>query len=394
MRRARRLMPALCFALALVLGFLLAVGLSGCERPGPPGRIASPGAMAASSAAPDASTATALPLPLPPASEPTPSRADLDAGARLASQGAGAVPACMGCHDRGASSDVTVRVRAAVARTEARTEHQTDTHSSMADERGHTAHDGHAGAEPTAPRLAGQGAAYLRRQLNAYADGTRPHPVMTPIAQSLLADQRRQLAAYFAALGTAPLASPPPASAPSAAPSATPIETPIETPIAPDGAASRLAWVGDEARQLPACANCHGRDGSGQGDRIPPLAGQPAAYLEAALEAWRTGRRTTDASGEMPRIAQALRPGEARLLAAWYAALPSPRPATQALPPFVSRLAPLSSGPSTVGPAPRGVGAEQGAPLTGGGQGPGGGGATVQGAGTPGTAPPSSVPRR
>ncbi len=50
------------------------------------------------------------------------------------------------------------------------------------------------------PRIAAQPAAYLERQLEAYADGRRSSVVMEPLARSLTAEERRQLAAHFASI--------------------------------------------------------------------------------------------------------------------------------------------------------------------------------------------------
>jgi cytochrome c553 len=55
-----------------------------------------------------------------------------------------------------------------------------------------------------APLLAGLAQAYLERQLAAYADGTREHSVMTPIAKRLTLQERAQLAAYYAGLRAPP----------------------------------------------------------------------------------------------------------------------------------------------------------------------------------------------
>lgn len=49
MKPTRRLVPALYFGLALVLGFLLAVGLTGCEPPEPTAHPLTGAAPAASS---------------------------------------------------------------------------------------------------------------------------------------------------------------------------------------------------------------------------------------------------------------------------------------------------------------------------------------------------------
>ena len=54
------------------------------------------------------------------------------------------------------------------------------------------------------PNLAGQKYAYLVEQLQAFQDGTRKNPVMTPIARQLSAKDVSDLAAYFSALQGAP----------------------------------------------------------------------------------------------------------------------------------------------------------------------------------------------
>ncbi len=49
--------------------------------------------------------------------------------------------------------------------------------------------------------------------------------------------------------------------------------------------------VGDESKQLQACANCHGPDGSGERYAAPYLAGQSAVYLANAIREWKAGTR-------------------------------------------------------------------------------------------------------
>jgi cytochrome c553 len=51
-----------------------------------------------------------------------------------------------------------------------------------------------------APRLAGLPQTYLAQQLVAYANGTRPQAVMTPIARALTLEEREAIAAYYAGL--------------------------------------------------------------------------------------------------------------------------------------------------------------------------------------------------
>ena len=50
------------------------------------------------------------------------------------------------------------------------------------------------------PPLAGQPRAWLARQLDAYAEGLRKHPVMGPIAKAMTQRQREATAAWYASL--------------------------------------------------------------------------------------------------------------------------------------------------------------------------------------------------
>lgn len=81
---------------------------------------------------------------------------------------------------------------------------------------------------------------------------------------------------------------------------------------------------------LPDCARCHGEDGLGRGQPdIPILAGQKAAYLLAAMEAFADGRR---ASGVMQPAALRVDRETRRALAEHYAALPGLLPSQRAVP--------------------------------------------------------------
>jgi cytochrome c553 len=242
-----------------------------------------------------------------------------------------------------------------------------------------TCHGAHGEGNPAGgfPRIAGQSSYYLGKQLAAYANGARVNPIMQPIAQAMNAEQIRDVAGYYATLGGGP------------------------APAAAAGGAGRgqqLAAKGDETKRVQACANCHGPGGAGEPPIYPYLAGQHANYLTAAMGAWKSGARKTDQSGQMVQIARALSDADVAALSAYFSSQPAPPPS--------SRLVNVASG-STVRPAvaaasgapgPReggaagagvtGSGTEQGSPVTGGGQGPGGGG------GTQGTKPPEPPVRR
>lgn len=123
------------------------------------------------------------------------------------------------------------------------------------------------------PRIAGQSASYLVAQLHAYADGTRTNPIMTAIAKGLDDQKKADAAAFFATQA-------PPFAAPAA-----------HASVAQLTRGKTLIRVGDESKQLQACANCHGPDGSGERLATPYLAGQSAAYVASAIREWKTGAR-------------------------------------------------------------------------------------------------------
>ncbi|MEW9623016.1 c-type cytochrome [Rhodanobacter geophilus] len=154
------------------------------------------------------------------------------------------------------------------------------------------------------PRLAGLDAAYLRHQLDDFANGTRTNPAMQPNASALSEDERAALAKYYSAM---------PLPARFAKPAA-----------APDARGERLAERGDWNRGLPGCVQCHGPGGVGVGANFPPLAGQPAAYLTAQLTAWQQGTRRNDPLQLMQHVAKQLTPQEIQAVAGWFVAQPLP----------------------------------------------------------------------
>lgn len=154
------------------------------------------------------------------------------------------------------------------------------------------------------PRLAGLDAAYLQKQLDDFANGTRANPVMQPNASALNEDERAALAKYYSAL-------PPPAHAAAAAPP-------------PDDAGAQLATRGDWSRGLPGCVQCHAPGGVGVGANFPPLAGQPAGYIAAQLQAWQQGTRRNDPLELMQHVAKQLSPQEIQAVSGWFAAQPLP----------------------------------------------------------------------
>lgn len=153
-----------------------------------------------------------------------------------------------------------------------------------------------------APRLAGLPGPYLARQLAAYAEGTRAHPLMTPVAKGIPAGERTAVGEYFAQLAA-------PWQRPASAGSGAALER-----------ARQLLLQGDGPLRVQACVNCHGPGGSGEPPGIPGLNGQPQAYLAAALTAWKDNARRTDPSRQMNAVAQRLSADDIGALAQYLAA--------------------------------------------------------------------------
>lgn len=88
----------------------------------------------------------------------------------------------------------------------------------------------------------------------------------------------------------------------------------LALPAADDNAVAAL---------LGACQACHGRDGLGEGNDVPNLAGQKPNYLVRQLEAFRSGERK---SALMAAIATQLTDADIRALATAWSQLPGARP--------------------------------------------------------------------
>jgi len=155
------------------------------------------------------------------------------------------------------------------------------------------------------PRLAGLDAAYLQKQLDDFVNGSRSSPVMQATAAALSEDERQALASYYSKL-------PIPAA----------LAKLSTAPPADDSAGSVLATRGRWDKQVPACVQCHGPAGVGVGAHFPPLAGQPAAYIVAQLEAWQQGTRHNDPLQLMQHLSSALSEQDIRAVADWFAAQP------------------------------------------------------------------------
>jgi cytochrome c553 len=121
---------------------------------------------------------------------------------------------------------------------------------------------------PNWPRIAGQHATYLERQLNLIKNGARQVPEMAGIVMGLSAQDMTDIAAYYSkqVAGTG------------------------LTDEALRASGERLYRAGNPETDIPACMSCHGP--AGQGNPLsgyPSLAGQHSAYTAKMLEGFRAG---------------------------------------------------------------------------------------------------------
>lgn len=95
-----------------------------------------------------------------------------------------------------------------------------------------------------------------------------------------------------------------------------------EAPVAAAGATHEPGPLPDLAERLAACASCHGRHGEGViggAEFYPHLAGKPAGYLLAQMQAFREGRRHYP---RMVYLMQYMDDAWLAQIAHWYAGQP------------------------------------------------------------------------
>lgn len=148
------------------------------------------------------------------------------------------------------------------------------------------------------PRIAGQSAFYLAKELRDYASRVRTNAVMTPIAQALSSGDIADVTAYYASVKAPYL--------PLASPDALLIER-----------GGQLAKIGDARKDLQACDSCHGPGGAGEPPAIPYLAGQYEHYIALQLTMWKRGFRNNSPDA-MADVAKRLDAQDIAAVAAYF----------------------------------------------------------------------------
>ena len=127
-------------------------------------------------------------------------------------------------------------------------------------------------SNPAWPKLAGQDAGYIVKQLADFKSGARKNPMMSGQAAGLTKAQMADLGAYFAAQKVTVGAK--------------------DEKLAKLG--ENLYRGGNSKTGVAACMACHGPAGTGIPPRFPSVSGQHATYTAAQLRAFKRGSRTND----------------------------------------------------------------------------------------------------
>ncbi len=155
------------------------------------------------------------------------------------------------------------------------------------------------------PKLAGQHAAYLFKQMKNFKGGPEGKPERTnAIMNGMIApyteEQMKDFAAYFASQKQ------------------TGGEMKSRDTLE---LGQKLYRAGDASKGLPACAACHGPAGAGLPAQYPRVSGQFAEYLEAQLKAFRVSERANDPNRMMQMIAIKMTDAEIRAVSDYVAGL-------------------------------------------------------------------------
>jgi len=150
------------------------------------------------------------------------------------------------------------------------------------------------------PKLAGQNAKYMVKQLMDFKSGARPSATMAAMVGSLSEQDMQDLSAWYAS-----------------------------QEITLEGAdpeslqlAAKLYRAGNKELSVAACSACHSPTGNGNAPAgFPALSGQHSEYTLQQLKSFRAGERTNDFSAMMRTVVERLTDRELEALASYVSGL-------------------------------------------------------------------------
>ncbi|MCB1885998.1 MAG: cytochrome c4 [Rhodocyclaceae bacterium] len=155
-------------------------------------------------------------------------------------------------------------------------------------------------AAPNFPKLAGQYADYISKQVIDYQKGVRQDPTMTGMAAAVASEQDlHDIAAYFAS------------------------QKLMKGSGASNDAGRTFYLEGDMARGIYGCVNCHGEQGKGKAPDnalFPVIGGQHKDYLVKQLNDLKGRARSNDPAGMMADVARKMTDEDIAAVAEYLAA--------------------------------------------------------------------------
>ena len=153
---------------------------------------------------------------------------------------------------------------------------------------------------PENPKLAGQNASYIIKQINDYRSGDRANLVMTGMVAALSDQDIADIAAWYAS-----------------------------QQVTLQGADPESLQLGEtlyragiKQLSVAACSACHSPNGNGNAPAgFPSLSGQHPEYTLLQLKAFRSGERQNDQSGMMRTVVERLTDQELEALASYVSGL-------------------------------------------------------------------------
>ena len=154
---------------------------------------------------------------------------------------------------------------------------------------------------PDWPKIAGQGEAYLVKQMQDFRTDKRSEATMTPMAKGIASDEDvLHLAAYYAGQDQA---------------GATANKDKVAT-------GEKIYKGGILASGVAACSGCHGPTGAGNSAaKFPKISGQHVKYAITQLKAFRSGSRNNDTGKMMRNVVAKMSDAEIEAVAEYIAGL-------------------------------------------------------------------------
>ncbi len=150
------------------------------------------------------------------------------------------------------------------------------------------------------PRLAGQHASYILKQLRDFKSAKRIDPTMQGMVAALTDEDMVNIAAYYA--------------------SQKPAAAKFDESLLKAG--QDIYRGGITETSVAACMGCHSPTGGGNGPAAyPALKGQHPEYIAAQLKKFKDGQRANDAGKMMRNVANRMSEAEINAVAAYVAAM-------------------------------------------------------------------------